>query len=52
MELMVIALEKFLNYDQVEEPSQDNNNVNHQGVKGTSTESEPADNVEQRLSHS
>ena len=45
MELMVIALELFVNEDQDAQPSQDNIKNNDQGLKGTSTESEPLDEV-------
>jgi len=52
---MLIGVEDVVNYDHVEQPSQDNNIVNEVddwAVKGTPTKTEPADPVEERVEES
>jgi hypothetical protein len=47
---MVIAVEEVINYDHVQQPSENLNNVNDvndRAVKGTSTETEPLDIVDE-----
>ena len=52
---MVIGVEDVVNYDHLEQPSQNLNNVNdvnNRAVKGTPTETVPADPVEERVEDS
>jgi hypothetical protein len=50
MQFMLIGVEQVVNFDHVEQPSQNVNNVNDandRAVKGTSTETEPLDLVDE-----
>jgi len=49
MQFMLIGVEDVVNYDHVEQPSQ---SVNDRAVKGTPTETEPADPIEERVEDS